>query len=227
MTDHTLTVVVFIFIFGAATAIVFKLKGRSPALGACVAALGACVAVLFSFVGLAARQHSRTLNKNRIFISYRREDSAAVTGRIYDRLVQRFGKEAVFKDVDSIPYGVDFRTDITDGVGKCGALIAVIGDKWLSDERGHRRIDEPGDPVRNEIASALERNVLVIPLLVNNSKMPKESELPENLREMSYRNATKVRDVDPDFNPDMDRLMESLEKQLAIRRLKSSFGQKF
>ena len=149
--------------------------------------------------------------KNSVFISYRREDSAEITGRIYDRLVQRFGKEAVFKDI--IPYGVDFRTYIMDVVGKC-VLIAVIGDKWLiPDKSGNRRIDEPSDFVRTEIASALQRNIPVLPLLVKNAEMPKESEVPNVLSGMLYRNAIKVR-MDPDFHLDMDRLMKSLEQQV-------------
>jgi TIR domain len=233
--------------FAGMTAVIFRYKGRSPALGACIGAvfigvtgfidnlyvgLGGLILGLglLNFLPKAAirpadhvsptkfkadgTQHARTPNKNSIFISYRREDSAEVAGRIYDRLVQRFGKEAVFKDVDSIPYGIDFRTYIMNVVGSCGTLIAVIGDQWLMPGKsGNRRIDDPSDFVRTEITSALQRKVPVIPLLVKNAEMPKENELPDVLRDMTYRNAIKVR-TDPDFHPDMDRLIKSLEQQV-------------
>ena len=153
--------------------------------------------------------------KDTIFISYRRDDSAEVTGRIYDTLTQHFGKEAIFKDVDSIPYGVDFRKHLKDVVGSCGALIAIIGDRWLTlaDPDGTRRLDDPADYVRIEIESALQRDVPVIPLLVKGARMPKETELPPDLKDLAFRNGTMVRN-DPDFHPDMDRLIRNLEQQL-------------
>src|SRR5262249_51959035 len=88
-----------------------------------------------------------------IFISYRRQDSGDVTGRIYDRLVQQFGREAIFKDVDSIPLGVDFRGVLDKAVGKCNLLLAVIGRQWIGsqNESGARRLDDPRDFVRIEI----------------------------------------------------------------------------
>ena len=107
-----------------------------------------------------------------IFISYRRQDSGDVTGRIYDRLVQQFGREAIFKDVDSIPLGVDFRISLGDAVGQCNLLLAVIGRRWLSiqNESGARRLDDPRDFVRIEIEAALQRDIPVIPLLVQGSR---------------------------------------------------------
>ena len=159
---------------------------------------------------------SQPRQKNRrIFISYRRGDSADVTGRIYDRLVQQFGKEAIFKDVDSIPLGVDFRVHLDEAVGKCDVLLAVIGDQWLTatDSQGRRRLDATEDFVRIEIEAALERNIPVIPLLVEHTSMPTEDALPQRLKLLAFRNGTPVR-PDPDFHNDMARLIAALQRHL-------------
>ncbi|PUB82316.1 MAG: hypothetical protein DBP00_17845, partial [gamma proteobacterium symbiont of Ctena orbiculata] len=148
-----------------------------------------------------------------IFISYRREDSADVTGRIHDRLAEHFGESAVFMDVDDIPLGVDFSKYIDEKVGKCEVLLAVVGRDWLStsDDAGNRRLDLPSDYVRIEIESALKRNIPVIPLLVRRASMPGAEDLPESIREFSKRNGMPVR-PDPDFRTDCDRLIEGLER---------------
>jgi hypothetical protein len=151
----------------------------------------------------------------RIFISYRREDSADVTGRIHDRLVEHFGESAVFMDVDDIPLGVDFSKYIDDKVGQCEVLLAVIGRDWLSaiDAEGNRRLEMPGDFVRIELESALKRNIPVVPLLVRRASMPKAQDLPESIREFSRRNGMPVR-ADPDFNTDIDRLIQGLQREM-------------
>lgn len=150
---------------------------------------------------------------SKIFISYRRSDSADVSGRIYDRLVDRFGKNLIFKDVDSIPLGLDFKEYLGKKVGECEVLLAIIGDRWLdaSDAVGARRLMDPSDFVRIEIESALERDIPVIPLLVRNATMPREDSLPSSLRKLVYRNGISIRS-DPDFHRDMDRLIKALEK---------------
>ena len=149
-----------------------------------------------------------------IFISYRREDSADISGRISDRLVERFGKDAVFKDVDSIPIGRDFRRHLEEAVGRCDALLVIIGKQWCDaiDEHGKRRLDDPRDHLRIEIESALKRDIPVIPVLVQGVSMPDEESLPESLRSLAYRNGTPVR-RDPDFNIDVDRLMRGIDAQ--------------
>src|SRR5579871_6800881 len=102
-----------------------------------------------------------------IFISYRRDDAAGITGRLYDRLRQQFGHEAIIYDVDTIPLGVDFLAYLNDAVGRCDILLAVIGRRWLGPLRGGmRRIHDPRDFVRIEVESALDRGVHVIPVLV-------------------------------------------------------------
>ncbi|WP_275330702.1 GUN4 domain-containing protein [Nodosilinea sp. PGN35] len=149
-----------------------------------------------------------------IFISYRRSDSQADVGRIYDRLIDHFGREAVFKDVDDIPAGADFREFLNRTLSECKVLLAVIGPGWLNaaDEYSNRRLDNPADWVRLEVAEALRRkDIIVVPLLVSNARMPKVDELPPDLKELAYRNSREAR-PDPDFGKDMNRLISGLEQ---------------
>ena len=150
-----------------------------------------------------------------IFISYRRDDASDVTGRIGDVLKSKFGDDLLFKDVDSIPLGTDFRRVIADAVSRCDVLLAIIGDKWLNatDDADNRRIDDPSDFVHIEIRSALERDIPVIPVLVEGTNMPRDRDLPEPLRPLAFRNAISVR-ADPDFHNDMERLCRALSSVL-------------
>jgi len=154
--------------------------------------------------------------QNQIFISYRRGDNAAVTGRIYDRLTQKFGDDSVFKDIDSIPLGVDFRQHIDDIVQECDVVLAVIGPRWAGDSEkvGDRRIDLPDDFVRLEIESALKRKIRVIPLLIDNASMPSAESLPESMRGLAQRHGITI-SHDPHFHTDMERLMKGLEVYFA------------
>jgi hypothetical protein len=146
-----------------------------------------------------------------IFISYRRQDSQHITGRIYDRLISQFGKEAVFKDVDSIPLGYDFRVHLREQVGRCAVLVAVIGKSWNPPAAsGDRRLSDPRDHLRIEIESALERRIPVIPVLVDGVEVPAEEELPASLGRLAYHNGVAVR-PDPDFHHDADRLVRGIE----------------
>ncbi len=136
-----------------------------------------------------------------------------MTGRIYDRLVQRYSREQIFKDVDSIPLGVDFREHLGNVVGRCSLLLAVIGPQWTAAAGPNgRRLDDKADFVRIEIEAALARNIPVIPLLVGGASLPAESELPASLGAITYRNGIPVR-PDPDFHRDMDRLIAGMEQQ--------------
>jgi TIR domain len=85
---------------------------------------------------------------SKIFLSYRRQDSAGVAGRIYDRLRAHFGDDAVFLDIDSVPFGVDFQEHIDAAVGQCNVFLAVIGTKWTGQTDAHRRLEDPRDFVR-------------------------------------------------------------------------------
>jgi predicted ATPase len=151
-----------------------------------------------------------------LFISYRRSDSDAYTGRLYDRLVATFGKDSVFKDVDSIPLGIDFRSHLNLVVSQCRAVLAVVGTQWLDvrDERGARRLEDRDDFVRIELEAALARGVPLIPVLVSGALMPTAAQLPETLSGFAFRQGTVVR-PDPDFHRDMDRLVSSLQVLLA------------
>src|SRR5690349_14436453 len=125
-----------------------------------------------------------------IAISYRRDDSLPITGRLYDRLQAKFGKQRVFMDFDSIPPGVDFRQKIKETIERANRMIAVIGPHWFGDQSdGSRRIDDPLDIVRLELEYALSRDIPIIPLLVNNTVMPKPEKLPSNLQSLAFRNA--------------------------------------
>jgi len=150
-----------------------------------------------------------------IFISYRRNDAAYVTGHINDRLCKEFGPESIFTDVDNIALGVDFRSVLDEKVGQCQILLAVIGDHWLEakNQEGKLRLHDPADFVRIEIESALQRGIPVIPLLVAGTTMPSKDALPESLQDLSFRNGTQIRPV-PDFHADIDRLIHSLKKHL-------------
>lgn len=128
-----------------------------------------------------------------IFISYRREDASYPAGRLYDRLQSRFAAEKIFMDVDSLAPGVDFVQTIEERVGACDVLVAVIGRRWLSasDEEGNRRLDNPEDFVRVEVATALRRGIRVIPVLVEGAPVPRSRELPDDLKALVRRNASK------------------------------------
>lgn len=149
----------------------------------------------------------------RIAISYRRADSAAITGRIFDRLLQRYGAGSVFMDIDEIPFGIDFRTHIAEVLSTCDALVAIIGQRWFGADGGRLRLDEESDPVRIEVRAALDRNIPVIPVLVDGAAMPGADELPEPLRPLAFRNACPV-DSGRDFHAHVDRLIRSMDRIL-------------
>jgi TIR domain len=146
-----------------------------------------------------------------IFISYRREDSIAYAGRLNDHLRARFGRDRVFMDVDAIEPGEDFVEVLKRKVGSCAVLIAVIGKGWYGATPGaQRRLDNPDDYVRLEIAAALERGVRVIPALVGGARMPGAAELPPDLVALTRRNAIEISDTS--FQASIDKLIEALER---------------
>jgi len=131
----------------------------------------------------------------KVFISYRRDDSAYIAANIYEKLQNHFGGDSVFFDIDTIPLGTDFRKHISNSVQQCDVLLAVIGDSWVNsaDEHGKKRLDDPADFVRLEIESALTREIPVIPVL-----------------ELSFRNATEVR-AGLDLQQHLSRLITGIE----------------
>lgn len=154
---------------------------------------------------------------SRIFLSYRRDDTAGYAGRLYDRLLAKFGSESVFRDIDSIEPGVDFVGAIDQAVRGCDAFVAVIGNSWLTatDRSGKRRLDDPDDHLRNEIAAALRANLLVIPVLVERAPMPAASDLPPPLARLTRHNAIEL--SDDRWNYDIERLIARLEAALSGR----------
>lgn len=145
-----------------------------------------------------------------IFISYRRSDTRGTAGRLYDDLVDRFGVDHVYRDIDAIELGVDFTEAISQKVRTCDALIAVIGNQWVgvSDGAGNRRLDDPNDLVRLEISAALEAGKLVIPVLVEDATMPATEELPEPLAPLPSRHALSISDLRWQY--DVERLITRL-----------------
>jgi hypothetical protein len=153
---------------------------------------------------------------NSIFISYRRDDSATICGRVFDSLERYFGQGAVFKDVDSIPLGVSFPQYISSVLDKCGVTLVVIGHRYLdvTGPDGRRRLDDPGDLVRIEVETALQRpGMVVLPVLVEGATMPPADRLPESLRPLTQRNGAVVRN-DPDYQGDIRRLETAIESTL-------------
>jgi glycerophosphoryl diester phosphodiesterase len=153
----------------------------------------------------------------RVFISYRRQDTAWPARQLYDVLVAELGADRIFKDVDNIEPGDDFVERIQSAVGSCEVLLALIGPQWLTvtDANGGRRIDDPQDFVRIEVETALTRgDIRVIPILVDNAKMPSPQELPSGLARLTRRQAVEINPV----NFDTRRLLRVLSDTLRDAR---------
>src|ERR671910_735416 len=156
-----------------------------------------------------------------MFISYRRDESAGYTGRIADRFTEHFGKDRVFRDIDSIEPGLDFAEAIESAIGSSGVMLAVIGKNWLTatDAAGRERLQDPNDYVRMEIAAALQRNMRVIPVLVQGASMPGKNEFPEIFPPLTRRNAFELHDSS--WGDDVGRLISALERVLEHRKAKA------
>jgi TIR domain len=146
-----------------------------------------------------------------IFISYRREDSAGHTGRLFDRLSEHFGKDHVFMDIADIHPGLDFVEAIDRALGSCDAFVVVMGAQWatIADTTGRRRLENPEDFIRLEIARALQKNRRVIPALVQGAAMPSPQNLPADLRKLCRLQALELSDTRWDY--DVGQLIETLE----------------
>ncbi|HEY4626004.1 MAG TPA: TIR domain-containing protein, partial [Blastococcus sp.] len=149
-----------------------------------------------------------------IFLSYRRQETEHVAGRLADRLALRFGAERVFMDVDSIAPGTDFTKAITAAVSRCDVLLALIGRQWrdVVDRDGVRRLEDPDDFVVQEIRAALERDIPVVPILVDGATMPRPQELPASLAQFSHRHAVRL-DAET-FRADSGMLLDALERMV-------------
>ena len=157
-------------------------------------------------------------------MSYRRRgEGAGYGGRVADKLVEHFGVGQCFRDVDDIESGVDFVKTIQEAVGTCEVLVAIIGPDWTTqtDARGTRRLDDPKDFVRLEVAAALQRDIRVIPVLVGGADIPSEHELPDVLSALSRRQVHELTDTRWEY--DITKLVTSIES-IGIRPLSRSKG---
>ena len=130
-----------------------------------------------------------------VFISYRRQDSEWPARGLCDCLCEHFGEDRVFMDVDGIEPGEDFVDVLDDALAECDAMIALVGPCWVSitDQSGRRRLEDPEDFVRLEIATALKRKIRVIPVLMDGATMPGSGDLPDELTALVRRQAVEIR----------------------------------
>ena len=156
----------------------------------------------------------RTPPVDGIFISYRRDDSAGYAGRLYDRLSAHFGADRVFMDVEGIEPGTDFVDAIERAVASCRVLIVLIGDEWLNakDTSGRRRLDDPHDFIRLETSTALQRDIRVVPVLLDRTPMPPMNQLPEDLQALVRRQAVEL--THKQWEASSGELIRTLEKIL-------------
>ena len=152
----------------------------------------------------------------KIFISYRRADSKYVVDRIRDRLIEAYGEDAIFRDIESIPIGRNFSDVLKEATTTCDVMLVAIGPQWagITDARGNKRLFDPHDYTRLEVEAGLaNKKIPVIPILLMNATMPSAVEIPESLKDLLFRNAISIRN-DPDFTPDMQRLLEGINEQV-------------
>jgi hypothetical protein len=151
----------------------------------------------------------------KIFINYRRGDDPQAAGRLFDRLQDIFEPQQLFLDVDNIAPGLDFMRVLDERVAECDVVLAVIGKGWIDarDAAGARRLDDPDDFVRIEITSALNQGKRVIPVLIGDTPMPHQEQLPEALRPLARRNAVRL--THERFRADTQGLVKALEQALA------------
>lgn len=154
--------------------------------------------------------------KKAIFVSYRRGDSAGYTGWLCEKLLYRWSREQIFFDIDGIGLGENFRTKITAAVQSCDVLIPVIGRSWLTtvDDKGKLRLGRSNDVVTIEISAALQRDIFVIPVLVDGASMPDEEDLPDPLKQLASINALNLRHES--FGRDVEMLIKAVENRFAV-----------
>lgn len=160
----------------------------------------------------------------RIFISYRREGAAGFAGRLAEDLERRFGASEIFRDVEDIASGEDFVERLDRALGDCRVMIAVVDKTWLAADRdGRRRLHDPNDFVRMEIARALKSGVRVIPALVDGAAMPAERDLPAELKPFARRQGQELSDSRWDY--DVERLARAISDTLADTPASSGQGE--
>ena len=168
---------------------------------------------------LLARRAAPDRRPPRLFICYRRADSGGSVEPLAERLSERFGAGNVFRDVEAIRLGTDFRQSVRRALSGCDVFLLVIGPGWLdaSDAEGGRRLDRPDDPVRIEIESAIARGLSIVPVLVGGAPMPGRDRMPDGLEELSSRAGVALRGDpgapgDSAFAAAVDTLIRQLEE---------------
>jgi hypothetical protein len=158
----------------------------------------------------------RTPPPTGVFISYRRQETAPYARLLFEALSGRVGPERVFMDVDSIELGVDFTDEIEEALAVCKILLALIGPQWvtITDAEGRRRLEDPDDIVFLEIKAALDRNLRVIPILVDGTLMPNRQQLPGSLAPFARRNGLEL-SSGARYNSDIGRLLKAVERILS------------
>lgn len=187
---------------------------ENPAL----AALLLVVDVMLAGWLLLAATTLRRGGRYRVFISYRRNDSGGHAGRLYARLAESLGRDAVFLDVERIPPGAYFERVLAARIAAAESVLVVIGPDWLTvqDDAGRRRLDAPGDFVRREIEAALDAGKRVVPVLVAGAAMPAEAELPPSIRKLAGLNAFAV--THSGFDRDTDALADAIAERPPLAR---------
>jgi hypothetical protein len=157
----------------------------------------------------------RKRKATKIFLCYRREDTQGFARGIYQSLAEEYGRERVFRDIDSTPAGVKFATWIESRVGQCDVMIVLIGAAWISakDQHEQRRLDSPRDWVRQEIEAALRRDIPIIPVRVQGARMPSEDELPPSIADLTGFQSAEVADSRWDF--DVGLLVQAIDNLIA------------
>jgi hypothetical protein len=156
------------------------------------------------------------MGADKIFLCYRRDDSAGHAGRLYDRLNQRFPGR-VFMDVAGIGIGTRWAEVIEETLSSCRVIVILVGKRWLErNANGKRRIDNADDSTRGEISTALRLKVRVVPVLVSGASMPDVSDLPEEIAAVADWQALRV--DDDDFDHDSTRLIRALEDELGDQK---------
>jgi hypothetical protein len=154
-----------------------------------------------------------------IFISYRRQDAQMAAGRLADCVKEAFGSASIFRDVETIDPGVDFVDALDRALKECVAMLVVIGPQWLgiTDKHGRRRLDDTNDWTRIEVATALKRNIRVVPVVLDGTAMPDDTELPDDLKALSRRQALDL--SDKRWRADVDRLVDTLARIPGLQRV--------
>jgi TIR domain/Pentapeptide repeats (8 copies) len=159
-----------------------------------------------------------------VFISYRRQDSDASAGHLYDSLHRRLPETRVFMDVDGVKGGEDFTHTLATALSSTDLLVAVIGPNWVTANKsdGTRRLDDPDDFVVLEIAEALKQDAVVLPVLVQGATMPSAGELPPSIQQLAKHQAMILSSAS--WGSDVDALATRIETLVADRSLDGKEG---